>query len=91
METTDKKQLSDMTLAELANICAADHTVAGKQMSYALVPYQQALAEMYFHDPKGNMYGYDPADHIVRYFLGNATTWRGETARNVKAELKKRL
>ena len=25
---------------------------------------------------------------IVRYFLSNATTWRGEDARRIKAELK---
>jgi len=28
---------------------------------------------------------------IVRYFLSNATTWRGETARRIKAELKQML
>ena len=33
-------------------------------------------------------YGYDTAHSIVIYFLANATTWRGETARRVKAELK---
>jgi hypothetical protein len=33
-------------------------------------------------------YGYDTAHTIVIYFLSNATTWRGETARRVKAELK---
>jgi hypothetical protein len=33
-------------------------------------------------------YGCDSAHSIVIYFLSNATTWRGETARRVKAELK---
>jgi hypothetical protein len=33
-------------------------------------------------------YGLDRADDIVRYFLANATTWRGEAARRIKAELK---
>ena len=28
---------------------------------------------------------------ILRYFLANAGTWRGETAREVKAEIKRRL
>jgi len=27
----------------------------------------------------------------VRYFLSNATTWRGDTARRIKAELKEML
>jgi hypothetical protein len=30
----------------------------------------------------------DSASSCVRYFLANAGTWRGETARRVKAELK---
>jgi hypothetical protein len=34
-----------------------------------------------------DMYGADTAESVVRYFLANAGTWRGETARNVKAEL----
>jgi len=29
----------------------------------------------------------DSGDSIVRYFLSNASTWRGETARRVKKEL----
>lgn len=30
----------------------------------------------------------DNAESVVRYFLSNATTWKGETARAIKAELK---
>jgi hypothetical protein len=33
-------------------------------------------------------YGYDSGESIVRYFLCNATTWRGAHARRIKAELK---
>ena len=36
-------------------------------------------------------YGYDSADMIVRYFLGNARNWRGAEAREIKAELKSML
>lgn len=32
-------------------------------------------------------YGQDSADNIVRYFLGNAQTWRGPVAKAVKAKL----
>ena len=32
-------------------------------------------------------YGCDSADSIIRYFLANASSWRGETARRVKKEL----
>jgi hypothetical protein len=30
----------------------------------------------------------DDAKDIILYFLSNATTWRGETARRIKNELK---
>jgi hypothetical protein len=30
-------------------------------------------------------YGWDSAKSIVLYFLGNASTWRGETAKRIKA------
>lgn len=33
-------------------------------------------------------YGYDSAPSIVRYFLANASSWRGPKAREIKAELK---
>lgn len=36
-------------------------------------------------------YGLDTAHTIVAYFLANANTWRGDTARRVKAELKAML
>jgi hypothetical protein len=33
----------------------------------------------------------DGAETIVRYFLSNASTWRGEDAKRIKAELKSML
>ena len=33
-------------------------------------------------------YGYDSGRSIVSYFLANAGSWRGETAKRLKAELK---
>jgi hypothetical protein len=33
-------------------------------------------------------YYFDTAESVVRYFLANATTWKGDTARAIKAELK---
>lgn len=32
-------------------------------------------------------YGLDSAREVVMYFLSNATSWKGETARRVKVEL----
>jgi hypothetical protein len=55
---------------------------------YGAVPYLVAMYELQSMD---DYYGMDSADMIVRYFLSNATTWRGETARRIKAELKQML
>lgn len=33
-------------------------------------------------------YGMDDAKGILAYFLANSGTWRGETAKRIKAELK---
>lgn len=34
-----------------------------------------------------DMYDQDPARDVVAYFLNNATVWKGEDARRIKAEL----
>ena len=48
-------------------------------------PYLDAMGCLTDMD---SMFGLDDADTVVRYFLSNAKTWKGETARRVKAELK---
>jgi hypothetical protein len=40
-------------------------------------------------DKPTDSYGMDSAKSIVTYFLANASTYRGETAKRVKLELKK--
>lgn len=57
----------------------------GSNTSPHALPYLEAM----FHlDRITDNYGQDSAKSIVRYFLSNATGWRGETARRIKAELK---
>lgn len=53
---------------------------------FGAVPY---LGAMCYLQDASTAYGMDNGGDIVRYFLSNATTWRGETARRVKAELKR--
>ena len=48
-------------------------------------PYLDAMASL---NSINDNYGWDSADSIVRYFLANASTWRGETAKTIKKELK---
>ena len=56
-----------------------------KKPYFGAVPYMDAMASL---DAITDQYMYDDARSIVRYFLANASSWRGETARRVKAELK---
>jgi hypothetical protein len=56
-----------------------------KNPYFGAVPYLRAM-----HSLRNvtDAYGYDDGRSIIMYFLANANTWRGETARRVKAELK---
>jgi hypothetical protein len=56
-----------------------------KRPYFGAVPY---LAAMQSLDTRDDTYHYDDARTVILYFMSNATTWRGETARRVKAELK---
>ena len=56
-----------------------------KNVYFGAVPYLDAMASL---DSINDTYGWDSAKSIVLYFLSNASTWRGETAKRVKAELK---
>lgn len=56
-----------------------------KKPYFGAVPYLNAMR--YLGD-KHDSYGLDSAKNVVLYFLANANTWRGETARRVKKELK---
>ena len=55
---------------------------------FGAVPYLDALDSLSHID---DSYGFDDAESIVRYFLANAGTWRGDDARRIKAELKAML
>ena len=54
-------------------------------VNYAAAPYLEAMAESNSIDDN---YYFDTAKSAVIYFLANATTFRGEDARRIKAELK---
>ena len=68
-------------LFEIADEIRADW----KKVNYAAEPYLSAMETL--GDISGT-YGMDSAKSIVRCFLANAGTWRGDVARRVKAELK---
>jgi hypothetical protein len=56
--------------------------------NFAAVPYLQAMRAL---DSISDKFYYDDAESVVRYFLSNATSWRGDKAREIKAELKAML
>lgn len=77
METTTTRSLSD-----IARDIRRDW---GTKVNFGAKPYLDAMASM---GSVSDNYGCDDGESIVRYFLSNATTWRGPVARTIKAELK---
>ena len=64
---------------------AADIERAWAKVNFAARPYLDAMKCL---DKPSDMYGCDDAKGICLYFLSNATSFRGEDARALKAELK---
>lgn len=52
---------------------------------FGAVPYLHALGALTTVQSK---YGMDDAKTIILYFLSNASSWRGDKAKAIKAELK---
>jgi hypothetical protein len=52
---------------------------------FGAVPYLDAMQSL---ETVNDSFGCDDAKTIIIYFLSNATTWRGETAKRIKLELK---
>ena len=59
-----------------------------KKVNYAAKPYLEAMASI---GDINSAYGYDSGKGIVRYFLSNASTWRGDIAKRIKSELNSML
>jgi hypothetical protein len=74
-----------MTTRTLSQI-AADIRQHWTHPNYGAVPYLQAMGRI--NGGIDAKYGAEDARDIVAYFLSNATSWRGEHARRIKAELK---
>lgn len=55
---------------------------------FGAVPYINAMLSL---QTAGDFFIADSGESIILYFLANATTWRGEDAKRIKAELKDAL
>jgi len=76
--------LNRMKISEIASLVDSDW----KRVNYAAKPYLEAMFSL---DDVDDRYGLDPGRSIVAYFLSNSNTWRGDVAKAVKVELKKRI
>jgi hypothetical protein len=59
-------------------------SVSGTDVWFGAKPYLDAMSTL---DKISDNYGLDSGSSIVAYFIGNAQTWRGEKAREIKKEL----
>ena len=84
----DLEKVNEATLSEahrpLYEI-ARDIKRDWKKVNFAAKPYLDAMGQL---DKITDMYMFDSAVSVVLYFLSNATTWRGPTAKKIKVELK---
>jgi len=66
-------------------VIASDIVNYWPNVNYAAKPYLEAMFSLNsIKDP----YYADSGESVVLYFLANANSWRGEKAREIKAELK---
>ena len=66
------------------SVIAAEIRKDWKKPYFGAVPYLNAMMCL---DKITDNYGFDSAKSIVLYFLANASSWKGETARRIKKEL----
>lgn len=74
------------TLSELASIIEVECN--GKPWYVYAKPYVKAMRSL---DSINDVYVADSGESVVLYALSNLSYWRGDTAREVKAELKAHL
>lgn len=85
---TRARSIAEGDLSDIASIIRRDFREQGKKIPPAAQPYLDALSTLGTVD---DQYGMDSGKSIVAYALSNLGSYKGETARMVKAELKARL
>lgn len=79
--------LNSFTMARNLNEIAKDIQRNWKNPYFGAKPYIQAMLAIHSSEPDAK-YLMEDAEDLVRYFLANASTWRGPKAREIKSELK---
>lgn len=83
-----KRPLNKIAAAILADWGPIAFTPERRAYMYYCMPYVQAMLELV---SVNDMYGLDDAEDIILRFLSNAASWRGDTAKSIKAELNAHL
>jgi hypothetical protein len=78
------EQIKSLPISGIANLIRRDW----KNPYFGAVPYINAMAQLHSVDDD---YWNDSGKSIILYFLSNASSWRGDVAKLVKAELKRRI
>lgn len=76
--------LKTMKLYEIAKVIRNDW----KTVHFTAKPYLEAMGTL--TELRDN-YGFENGLSIVRYFLSNTSSWRGDVAKMVKKELNRRI
>jgi hypothetical protein len=79
-----KDTIKTYSIANIAKLIGTDW----KNVSPYACPYLDA---MLYLESISDKYGADSGDSVVSYFLSNARSYTGETAKLVKAELNRRV
>ena len=81
-------RIKEGNLSDISRVIRRDLKAQNKKVPFGAEPYLEALDTM---DNIGDMYGADSGSSIVAYALSNLSSYKGPVAREVKAELKRRL
>ena len=83
-KNAEKKEASSKTASRPLHEIAREIRRDWVKPYFGAVPYMQAMSGL---DDITDSYGAEDARSIVAYFLGNASAWKGEVAKRIKAEL----
>ena len=73
--------MTTRTLSQIASEVRKDW----QKVNFAAKPYLDAMSSL---NGINDNYYFDSGKSVVLYFLSNASSWRGEKAKEIKAELK---
>jgi len=79
------------SLSTIARDIRVDAVASGWEKSPSHIYARPYLSAMAYLDKITDSFYEDSGRSVVAYFLANASTWRGPTARRIKAELKEML